>query len=213
MNTQKIDPTKPVVVSQSACLSPRSEEGKQISSRNAIRHGCCSDTLILPAENMRDFEALEAAWYRAYCVDPNSVKDETEAGLISKLIVADWLAQRATRHYVQVEAKILAAQPDPTEWNEEQHKTLTRFQRYRTANNNAFEKHRRAVEDHRKNRIQDIARTQTLRVKEEQVALVQERLKTAQEKNKPEPTWKEHLEGMRQKAIALGYTPPDLTQR
>jgi hypothetical protein len=187
----------------------RTPEGKQISSLNSVRHGCCSETLILPGEDMADYQELETSWYRAFGINPESLKDETESGLISKLVLSDWLARRATRQYVQVQAKILAAQPDPTEWTEEQHKTLARFLRYRTANDNAFEKHRRTLEDFRKSRANDIVRCQTIREKEEKVSIAQERLKTAQSKNAPEPTWAEHLASMRQQAIALGYHPPE----
>ena len=45
---------------------PRTDIGKQTSSRNAIKHGCCSnETLILPSENIADFEALKPLGSRA----------------------------------------------------------------------------------------------------------------------------------------------------
>ena len=37
------------------------------------------------------------------------------------------------------------------------------------------------------------------------------KLKTYQEKNQGAPEWGAHLEGMRQRAIALGFIPPIAT--
>ena len=198
MKPENIDPTKPIVVSSGA----RSEAGKAISSRNATKHGlCATETLILPNENIADFQALEATWLNSY-----SPQDEAETHLIHQLAQADWVLQRANRTYTQVEAKTFATQPDPTEWTEQQHKTLTRFLRYRTAHTNTVAKLRKAIEDYRRNRSLH-------QLRDEKLSLTQVRLKAVQEKHKPEPTWKEHLEGMRQKAIALGYTPPELPKR
>lgn len=62
MSTNKFDPTKPIVVS-----GGHTEAGKQISSRNAVKHGCCAiGTLILKNENIEDYKALEATWFKAY---------------------------------------------------------------------------------------------------------------------------------------------------
>ena len=96
--------------------------------------------------------------------------------------------------------------PDILAWTEDQHKSLGRFLRYRTTHTNTVAKHRKAIEDYRKNRAAE-------KLTEQKLTTVQVRLKAVHEKNKPEPTWKEHLEGMRQKAIALGFTPPDPTKR
>ena len=205
MITKTIDPTKPIVLG-----GPQTAAGKEISSRNSIQHGCCAtEALILPTENIEDFQALETAWFSAYGVDRTSLEHAAEVKLIEKIITADWLVQRATRQYIQVEAKILAAHPDPLEWTEEHHKTLARFQRYRTTHNNLFDKSRKAVEDFRKNRTQDVVRVQILRLNHERVQIAQERLKTPQKKNKPEPTFEETIDLMRKKAVALGYAVPD----
>ena len=66
MHNNHFDPTKPVVV-HPGIAGPCSEIGKQTSSRNAMRHGCCStETLILKTENLEDYKALEATWFKAY---------------------------------------------------------------------------------------------------------------------------------------------------
>jgi hypothetical protein len=72
---------------------PRSEIGKQTSSRNAIKNGCRSnETFILPTENVEDFQALEAARFEA-----SSPKGDLEAHLLNQVIQPDWFLQRATR--------------------------------------------------------------------------------------------------------------------
>jgi hypothetical protein len=152
-NNQHFDPTKPVVVSQPVSTGPTSEAGKAISSRNAMRHGCCAtETLLLSTESAADLKALEAAWLKAY-----APADEAE-------------------------------------------RQLARFLRYKTAHTNNVHKCRKAIEDYRKSRLAQTTSQQKL-------AISQERLKTSQRKNKPEPTWKEHLENMRQQAVNLGYGP------
>ena len=163
---------------------------------NATKHGCCAlETLILPTENIEELTALSAAWYETY----GPVKD-TEFHLVDQLVAADWLLQRSVRTLARIEAEIFAEQPNPRKWTEEDHKTLTRFQRYRTANQNAYNKCRRTVEDHYKSRVA-YGRGQ------EKLAMQKERHAIYKEKNKPEPTWPEAIELMRQKAIALGFKP------
>jgi hypothetical protein len=50
----------------------------------------------------------------------------------AELIHADWFLQRATRTYADMEAKLLAEQPNPLEWTEQQDRKLGRFLRYKT---------------------------------------------------------------------------------
>ena len=197
MKHHNFDPTKPIVASP----GPTTQAGKAISSRNAMKHGCCAETLILKNENIEDYKALEATWFKAY-----SPKDEAEKHLVQELANSDWFLQRATRNYAEAEARIMETTPDILAWTEDQHKSLVRFLRYRTTHTNTVAKHRKAIEDYRKKRAAE------KRV-EAKVSTAEVRLKAVQEKNKPEPTWKEHLAGMRQQAVALGYTPPDLTKR
>ena len=202
MNNDKFDPTKPVVIANPA-TGPKTNIGKAISSRNSTKHGCCADTLILKNENIEDYKALEATWFQAY-----SPKDDAEKHLVQELANSDWFLSNAPL------ATTLT--PKPESWKPPQTSSLgTEDQRqilgplslrYRTAHTNTVAKLRKAIEDYRKKRAAE-------KLVEAKVSTAEVRLKAVQEKNKPEPTWKEHLEGMRQKAIALGYTPPDLTQR
>ena len=198
MSQKPFDSSKPMVVSQPVSTGPTSDAGKAISSRNAMRHGCCAtETLLLPTESASDLKALEAAWLKAY-----SPADEAERHLVAELVQNDWFLQRSTRAYASVEADLYAVAPNPTDWTEQQQRKLGRFLRYKTAHSNNVHKSRKAIEDYRKARLVQSAGQQKL-------AISQERLKTSQRKNKPEPSWKEHLENMRQQAVSLGYAPPD----
>ena len=81
---------------------------------------------------------------------------------------------------------------DLLQWTPGMDAGLARFQRYRTTNANLLAKHRKALEDYRKNRRAE-----------------------AKAKIKPEPkqetTWAEHLLDMRRQAIELGFVNPDGT--
>jgi hypothetical protein len=178
---------------------PTSPEGKAASSKNALKHGSCSfSTLILKNESIEDFRALERRWFRGYGVNPDHPENEYEAELIKTAARADWFYQRADRNYAEVEARLMNDAEDLVNWPADFHACIARFQRYRTTNANLLAKHRKALEDYRKNRRAEAkAKVQT------------------QPKPKPEPkqetTWAEHLAGMRRQAIELGYVNPDGT--
>jgi hypothetical protein len=180
------DPNKPVVVPSPDASAPSP------SSRNAMKHGCCANnTLLLPTESEEDLKALEVIWLKAY--NPAS---EAERHLVQELAQADWFLQRATRAYADVEAGLYAANPNPVDWTEAQERKLGRFLRYKTAHTNNVIRCRKAVEDYRKAR----AAEQTRQEKKEK-----------QKKSDPTVmTWQDKLKEMRDKAISLGYTPPEM---
>ena len=97
---------------------------------------------------------------------------------------------------------IFAAQPNVLLWDEQHHRTLARFLRYRTTHANTVAKHRKALEDYRKNRSLEAAKAQTMQHKDEKMAITKQ-------KNKPKPTIEETLLEMRETAIRLGYVTPD----
>ena len=99
-------------------------EGKDISSKNVLRHGCCADTLILKTESQEDYNTLEATWFQAY--EP---KSEAEKHLVQELVNADWFQQRATRTLADVEARIMNEVENPLDWTEQHHRAIARFQR------------------------------------------------------------------------------------
>ena len=172
---------------------PRTNIGKQTSSRNAIKHGCCSNvTLILPTENIEDFQALEATWFQSY--SPNT---DLETHLLNQVIQADWFHQRAARALAKVEAQIWNERPDPMFWDDYQHKALQRFTRYQTARRNEFNKAKKALDDHRKLQAAE-------KRNEEKQAVIMEKLAIYKEKNKPEPSFEDLVAGMKRTAHKMG---------
>ncbi len=177
---------------------PTSPTGKAISSKNAMKHGCCAaSTLLLPHEKEEDLKSLEASWCRTY-----NPQTDTERHLVAELVNADWFLQRATRALADVEAHFYELNPNPAEWTDEQEKKLARHMRYKTAASNLVDKKSKAVEDFRKARKAE-------KTNEEKMAIAKERLEVYKKKNRPEETWKEHLVSMKKQAIALGFKPPE----
>ena len=70
---------------------PRSEAGKQRSSRNAIRHGLTAETVIEPLEDAEDYAAFEEAIAASF--DPETA---VERELILRLASLLWRLRRAT---------------------------------------------------------------------------------------------------------------------
>ena len=70
---------------------PRSEAGKQRSSRNAVRHGLTAETDIEPLEDAEDYSAFEEAIAASF--DPETA---VERGLILRLVSLLWRLRRAT---------------------------------------------------------------------------------------------------------------------
>jgi hypothetical protein len=56
----------------------------------------------------------------------------------------------------------------PFEWTEEQQKTLARFQRYATSRTNAAIKATKALEDYRKNRTNEVVKSEKHEIKKQQ---------------------------------------------
>jgi hypothetical protein len=96
---------------------PITEEGKLASSRNALKHGILSETVLLPGENPASFEADAQDLF-----DEHKPLGHTEQELVEIMIVARW---RRTRIWM-LERTCLAGQmhqeylrvpeskPDPT---------------------------------------------------------------------------------------------------
>jgi len=63
MKNKKPDPGKPIVLP----FTPPALTGRDASSRNATKHGCCStETLILATESLEEYKSLKSAWFQTY---------------------------------------------------------------------------------------------------------------------------------------------------
>jgi hypothetical protein len=71
---------------------PRSEAGKAISSRNALKHGVYSKARILPGEDPAELDQLTADYYTNFHpITP------PERKLVDDLVHAEWLLRRLNR--------------------------------------------------------------------------------------------------------------------
>ncbi len=70
---------------------PRTENGKQQSRRNAIRHGLTAETVIEPLENPEEYQAFEEAIVSEYLP-----RTPVEQELVHRLASLFWRLRRAT---------------------------------------------------------------------------------------------------------------------
>ncbi len=104
---------------------PRTDEGKQRSSQNALLHGCCSKTLILPGESQDEFDRLFESWLRDYRANTFVLQR-----LVHETVAAQWLLIRNRSRYNQYEHSLHEREPNCLNWSEAQHKQYERFHRY-----------------------------------------------------------------------------------
>jgi hypothetical protein len=201
MNIDKPCEAAKPLATPAAPLQPEVAKSSEVPALNATQHGCCATSnLILPGESIADFKALETTWRNAYAPASGA-----ETHLVDQLITADWLLARSIRTLVEVESQLFALEPNPLSWSDQQHKAITRFQRYRTAHQNAVAKCRKAIDDLRRNRTAQLH-------KEEKQEIVKERFKIYERKNRAKPTFSEMLAGMKQQAIREGRRQPESPQ-
>jgi hypothetical protein len=129
---------------------PSTPDGKSISCLNAVKHGCCSKTVILSGENEEEFNEIKDGWLADY--DPQTAPALT---LVLETVKAHWILLRTQRWYNHALSSI--CQSDPALWTEEQHKTVERFTRYRTTAERAFHRHFNDLEQLRKSRNRETA--------------------------------------------------------
>jgi hypothetical protein len=103
---------------------PRSQTGKLASSRNSLKHGLASGTLLIPGEDPADFEALKTA-----LLEEHQPATETETLLVIEMTQSWWLMQRALR------LQNGCFTPDGVD-----QKQLALFLRYQTTHERAFHK-------------------------------------------------------------------------
>ncbi len=103
---------------------PVSVAGKLASSRNSLKHGLASATLIIPGEDPAAFEALKTA-----LIEEHQPATETEELLVNEMAQSYWLEQRALR-----------LQNDCFTENGIDEKRLSLFLRYQTTHHRAFHK-------------------------------------------------------------------------
>jgi hypothetical protein len=112
---------------------PRSLDGKTRSSQNALKHGLCSEKLILPSENAAEFDEVKGKWLGDCLFD-----EPLLIHLAEQAAVAEWFHRRALREYNEARQHLFNQQPDFLSWTPDQVKLIERFQRYLTTRERAF---------------------------------------------------------------------------
>jgi hypothetical protein len=131
---------------------PRSSEGKEKSSQNFTKHSLCANNVRFVKDGEEDiYKSIEATWFNSY-----QPRDEAEKHLVRQLTDADFHLDRAAKTMAEVEAHIYEYGNMPINWSDDNHYKLARITRYHTSRNNAVIKARKAIEDYRKNRTNEV---------------------------------------------------------
>src|SRR5271157_437760 len=84
---------------------PKTEDGKQRSRQNAVRHGLTAETIVVALEDVEDYRAFEAAIIADY-----DSRTAVERELVLRLASLLWRIRRATAietDLLQIQAEIL----------------------------------------------------------------------------------------------------------
>jgi hypothetical protein len=84
---------------------PKTQEGKRRSRHNAVRHGLTAETVVVALEDIRDYQAFEAAIIADY-----DARTAVERELVLRLASLLWRIRRATAietDLLQIQAEIL----------------------------------------------------------------------------------------------------------
>jgi hypothetical protein len=71
---------------------PRTEEGKNRSRMNALDHGCRANILVLPTENLGEYQEKANDWKLSW-----QPRNPVEEFLVNRVVTLSWLAKRIDR--------------------------------------------------------------------------------------------------------------------
>ena len=134
-------PAQIVANRHNAALSsgPKTAEGKQASSRNAIRHGLTGSQIVMPGEDAGAYEELRRGLWQTF--EPAT---EAERLLADQIAANAWRLMRAQRVETAFLAKLTEGSEDPDGAIAlaflERPKDLARVHRYVAAAQNAYYK-------------------------------------------------------------------------
>jgi hypothetical protein len=111
-------------INAQSSTGPRTEEGKEVSSRNNLRHGLASSQLLIAGEDPEEWQAMYDGFFQDH-----KPSNTTEAALVKSMAQHHWFAQRAVR--LQTEA--FSA-------NGVNERKLAVYLRYQTTHERAFHK-------------------------------------------------------------------------
>lgn len=71
---------------------PKSLEGKAVSRLNAVTHGLTAETVVLPGEDQRTFEAERLGW-----IEDWKPQSQTKMALVERAVAQSWRLRRCVR--------------------------------------------------------------------------------------------------------------------
>ena len=98
-----------------------------------MKHGCRSVKLIFEGEGRAQLEQLETMWRAEF---PGL--SEAMSRVLTRLATADFRSQWNEQRLLETETAL--EEKDPSEWTEDDHKQLQRFQRYHTTAERQFQR-------------------------------------------------------------------------
>jgi hypothetical protein len=122
---------------------PTSFAGRQTSARNAIRHGMCATTLIIPGEAEADWLLLFHSWLDTY---NNPAENTVLYSFVIKTAQAEWRRLRVEREYDL--HLVCHGNPPIGGWQPEEIKTHDLILRYLTTAERRFRSEYRMLEHH-----------------------------------------------------------------
>ena len=123
---------------------PTSDAGRFNSSQNALKHGACSKTLILPSDSEQGWLILLSRWHHSYQPRPESLEDD----FVLRTAQSEWYRIRTQRQYDDFLLTTLGR--PPFTWTPEQIKMHDLMLRYVTAAERKFQREYRLLEAHYK---------------------------------------------------------------
>jgi hypothetical protein len=158
---------------------PTTEQGKQISSRNASKHNCTSTSLIVNGESPAEFASLLENLTAEY-----QPETEMQQIIVKEAARAIWELARVNREFDKSQQQLYLAQSNMHEWNTAQQAEFERMLRYRTKAERAYGRAWQRVEYLRKLRLQAQNRAFWENLQDEKMALSKQRLKLSADRMK-----------------------------
>jgi len=119
---------------------PTSPEGRATSSKNSIKHGSCSQTLILPHESEESWLLLLNRWLQTYQPPEDSLLHD----FVLKTAQAEWYRMRAQRNLDCHECSPEGL--SPANWTPDYIKKHDLLLRYKTTAERSFQRTFRLLE-------------------------------------------------------------------
>lgn len=104
---------------------PKTDAGKEISSRNSTTHGCTSKQPVIKGESQEEFDELLEEWMEDY-----RPRGKSARMFVQEAAEAQWVVNRNRNRYNDLEESL--QEKTALEWTEEEHKEMERCLRYRT---------------------------------------------------------------------------------